>query len=165
MPISRYPNTSVVDPTSLRPFNADATGVAATGTLQTILNVNGNGFLETFYGRQSALTAGFLLRITVDGVLKVSLGSSITKYVGVANKSDIRQFSTAGQHGISDVSAGNFAVGAVGQPSSIKPYPTTDGTDGLIVLASPIWFTKTLLLELQCNAANTLSYRYDGGYQ
>lgn len=153
-----------IDVTTLEPFNRDVGSVTGTGTYQTILNISGKGFLESFYSWQNG-PAAFNLRITVDGVVKALLGNTVaSKAIGVATKADILDAVTQGQSGIR--TPNTVTIPTLATPvTAFKSYPTIDGSDGLILLGStPIYFYQSLLLEIN-NAGGVYHYHYAGAYQ
>lgn len=151
-----------IDVTRLEPFTKDASGITGTGAFQTILSINGKGFLESFYALQTLANAGFTVRVTVDGVVKVLLViATQSNPIGVASKLDILGAGTAGQSGFRNPNVNSMTVFI---STIFKPYPTTDSSNGIILLGdSKIYFTSSLLLEISCVA--NYSYHYAGAYQ
>jgi hypothetical protein len=147
---------ALIDVTRLTPFDGGASNATITTSFQTLLSINGKGFIETFYADQSA-TASLSIRMTVDGVVKMLL-STTANTIGLVNKKDQKIVASASVYrGGSSTAA--IAVGL----GVLKPYPTTDSSNGAIILGMPIYFKNSLLLELSL-ASGTCNYGYSGGY-
>lgn len=163
---------NVIDVTTLVPINKEVESISGTGAYQTILSVSGKGFIESFYAHQGVGTADFSIRLTVDGVVKILLGTALgSTPIGLVSKDDLvvsaTSTSTGGSRSGVRRPAHTLMGAMLSTPTSFKQYPTTDNSDGMILLGdNKVWFNSSLLLEIRCytTSGNTYNYHYSGAY-
>lgn len=163
MGIQTFNNT--IELSNLTPFGKESTANAGTGSFQPILSINSKGFMESFYGYPTGTAGTFLLRLTIDGVVKVLLSTAtVSQVIGIVNKKDIVPTATAGTNSIRSVTGyGGAATNTVQQ---IKSYPITDSSSATVLLGdAKIYFMNSLLLEISCAVGTNYNYAYYGGYQ
>lgn len=166
-----FPNSSSpsggnrIDVTTLAPFNNENAAQGNTSSaFITLLSITGKGFLDSFIASGNGTSSIVQVRVTVDGVVKVFLaGSNINHVVGVMSKDDL--YTVGSTTTLGNRIPGGVSVSSTVIPSAAKPYPTTDGTSGVIFLGdAKIFFTKSLLLEIATNNSSSY-YRYAGAFR
>jgi len=153
-----------IDKSRCTPLNAYNREVALDTSYQTLLSINGKGFLDHFIIRNNNSGAGLFLRITVDGVVKFHSrvdGTGDASVLGVIKREFLLSRGTADIAGFLNPNSFDIYTTYLVE----YPYTDTSGTTGKIALmAESIYFTSNLLVEVMSTSSQTAAYSYSGGY-
>jgi hypothetical protein len=136
--------------------------VVADNTYEDLINITGKGYLSFCLVRKSGAGTGGV-KITVDGTsLFEAVNNDNTRAVGIANVSQLYQFTSA-DTAIRHVDVNNpFSVqGATANAFKALPH---SATEAMSVIASPIWFNSSLKIEVKYITTANLIVYYEGAY-
>ena len=136
--------------------------VGADNTYEDLINITGKGYLVFCLVRKSGAGTGGV-KITVDGTsLFEAVNNDNTRAVGIANASQLFQFTSA-DTAIRHTEATNpFQVqGATANTFKALPH---SATEAMSVVASPIWFNSSLRIEVKYITTANLYVYYEGAY-
>lgn len=155
MGIQSFPlASSGFDPSKYSSFGKEAfTNASTASTWFTVYSVTGKGFLtRAMLSYPSGTGNSIKLRLTVDGTVtfltSLSRNGSQSYAVGIMTEDYITNNAGSMQ---SRYGALNYFIYDGSNPPSIVDYPyTTDNVRALCLLANPIFFNTSLLVEVQC---------------
>lgn len=128
--------------------------ILAIGVFQEVLNVTGKGFLSACIGASASTT----LKVTIDDVV-VYHGSG----VGITTK-DFTFYDSAAPTNTGLLNAQTTTYGGVASGGGVvQKHPYTSGGGSLVVLDIPLFFKKSLKIEMKNTATGNKNLSYKGG--
>lgn len=132
--------------------------IAEVNVFQNLLSITGEGFLKTaIVGSSSTYISK--IKVTIDGVLKVFVKGAGGEFSGIGQYFDLLGTSGDANAEVQIIRESNIIQNSVAFP--VLDYPTTVETKGIILLAKPIEFKTSLLIEITYSIAGACPYVYE----